>query len=230
METQRPFESKARICTSRFAWQKGPAQSSPRSRKGFQNRWFWRRSFLPFFRRRKKGSRGRHSAAQSIMDCHTSDVGHPLAMTGFAWSALGGGTHGCRPTGHFAGADGPVRPARDTQHFCRAGPCALPGRYGARPARARQSPAPTDDLQISVDGPMWALAPTHNNRRGRGRPRGSPLRGAGSNGLPQPVTSVTGFAMTGFFARGTVQDRAAGEYAQDRFGSSGRPTPKHVYR
>ena len=23
METQRPFESKARICTSRFAWQKG---------------------------------------------------------------------------------------------------------------------------------------------------------------------------------------------------------------
>ena len=152
---------------------------------------------------------------------------HPAAMVR---SLSCGGTHGCRPTERFVEADGPVRPARDTQHFCRAGPCALPGRYGARPARARQSPAPTDDLQISVDGPMWALAPTHNNRRGRGRPRGSPLRGAGSNGLPQPVTSVTGFAMTGIIARGTVQDRAAGEYAQDRFGSSGRPTPTHVYR
>ena len=31
-------------------------------RKGFQNHWFWRRSFLPFFRRRKKGSRRRHDA------------------------------------------------------------------------------------------------------------------------------------------------------------------------
>ena len=31
-------------------------------RKGFQNHWFWRRSFLPFFRRRKKGSRRRQDA------------------------------------------------------------------------------------------------------------------------------------------------------------------------
>ena len=33
-------------------------------RKGCQNHWFWRRSFLPFFRRRKKGSRRRHRRAQ----------------------------------------------------------------------------------------------------------------------------------------------------------------------
>ena len=33
-------------------------------RKGFQNHWFWRRSFLPFFRRRKKGSRRRQDRSR----------------------------------------------------------------------------------------------------------------------------------------------------------------------
>ena len=35
-------------------------------RKGFQNHWFWRRSFLPFFRRRKKGSHRRRNAGIRI--------------------------------------------------------------------------------------------------------------------------------------------------------------------
>ena len=33
-------------------------------RKGFQNHWFWRRSFLPFFRCRKKGSRRRQDRSR----------------------------------------------------------------------------------------------------------------------------------------------------------------------
>ena len=35
-------------------------------RKGFQNHWFWRRSFLPFFRRRKKGSRRRQDRSREV--------------------------------------------------------------------------------------------------------------------------------------------------------------------
>ena len=44
-------------------------------------------------------------------DCHAGDIGHWLAMTGFAWSATGGGTHGSRPTAVI---------------FVGQGPCALP--------------------------------------------------------------------------------------------------------
>ena len=76
-------------------------------RKGCQNHWFWRRSFLPFFRRRKKGSRRRHDAG---------DYGLPraqcaLAMTGiFTW--------GC--SGHGAGD----RKDRPYEVVCRGGrPC-----------------------------------------------------------------------------------------------------------
>ena len=61
-------------------------------RKGFQNHWFWRRSFLPFFCRRKKGSRRRHK------NCSAGGNGSPrarsaLAMTGFFMScgAIPGG-------------------------------------------------------------------------------------------------------------------------------------------
>ena len=45
-------------------------------------------------------------------DCHASDIGHWLAMTGFfARGAVCGGTHGSHPTRHsFVGADDPVRP------------------------------------------------------------------------------------------------------------------------
>ena len=43
-----------------------PIQTALQLRKGFLNHGFWRRSFLPFFRRRKKGSRRRHLRVQKV--------------------------------------------------------------------------------------------------------------------------------------------------------------------
>ena len=96
----------------------------------------------------------------------------------------------------------------------------------------QENPAPTDSLVAGTAGrcrhrPLrnrimgWGSAPPAGDCKGRpyGGLRGvreknppvtaSPCpfrqggRGDGGNGLPQPVTSVTGFAMTGIFARGT---------------------------
>ena len=58
--------------------------------------WFWRRSFLPFFRRRKKGSRRRHMARRAVQ----GDYGLPrarsaLAMTPFARGAVQVRAAGC---------------------------------------------------------------------------------------------------------------------------------------
>ena len=58
--------------------------------------WFWRRSFLPFFRRRKKGSRRRHMARRAVQ----GDYGLPrarsaLAMTPFARGAVQVRAVGC---------------------------------------------------------------------------------------------------------------------------------------
>ena len=51
-------------------------------RKGFQNHWFWRRSFLPFFRRRKKGSRRRQDRSREVRIA-TASVRTGFAMTWF---------------------------------------------------------------------------------------------------------------------------------------------------
>ena len=56
-ETMRKQGANFAVLSSRGWIVPGLAVSCPR--KGFQNHWFWRRSFLPFFRRRKKGSRRR---------------------------------------------------------------------------------------------------------------------------------------------------------------------------
>ena len=152
---RRRDDAKARhkFCTSRFAWPEGTDAGSTSAAEGLQNLGFdGVLSSLSFAVERKGAAVG---AAQGITDRHTSDIGHWFAMTGFAWSAMGGGTHGSRPTA-----------------IIFIGWACVPCREcGARPARAGQSPTPTDGLQISAGGPMWAPAPTDgfmiNRCRGR---------------------------------------------------------------
>ena len=73
---RRRGDTKARheFCTDRFAGQEGTDTISTSAAERIPKPWFWRRSFLPFFRRRKKGSRRRHDAgdyglprAQSVL-------------------------------------------------------------------------------------------------------------------------------------------------------------------
>ena len=61
---RRRGDTKARheFCTDRFAGQEGTDTISTSAAERIPKPWFWRRSFLPFFRRRKKGSRRRHDA------------------------------------------------------------------------------------------------------------------------------------------------------------------------
>ena len=58
---RRQCESTGRVCTVLFAGLKGPDTFRTTPAQGIQNHWFWRRSFLPFFFPRKKGSRRRHA-------------------------------------------------------------------------------------------------------------------------------------------------------------------------
>ena len=91
-------DAKARhkFCTSRFAWPEGTDAGSTSAAEGLQNLGFdGVLSSLSFAVERKGAAVG---AAQGITDRHTSDIGNWFAMTGFAWSAMGGGTHGSRPT------------------------------------------------------------------------------------------------------------------------------------
>ena len=61
MEMQRLCESKARnLHSAAVAWLKGTDAGGTSAAERIPKPWFWRRSFLPFFRRRKKGRRGRH--------------------------------------------------------------------------------------------------------------------------------------------------------------------------
>ena len=61
METQRLCESKVRnLHSAAVAWLKGTDAGGTSAAERIPKPWFWRRSFLPFFRRRKKGSRRRH--------------------------------------------------------------------------------------------------------------------------------------------------------------------------
>ena len=95
---RRRDDAKARhkFCTSRFAWPEGTDAGSTSAAEGLQNLGFdGVLSSLSFAVERKGAARG---TAQGITDRHTSDIGHWFAMTGFAWSAMGGGTHGSRPT------------------------------------------------------------------------------------------------------------------------------------
>ena len=73
---RRRGDTKARheFCTDRFAGQERTDTISTSAAERIPKPWFWRRSFLPFFRRRKKGSRRRHDAgdyglprAQSVL-------------------------------------------------------------------------------------------------------------------------------------------------------------------
>ena len=61
---RRRGDTKARheFCTDRFAGQEGTDTISTSAAERIPKPWFWRRSFLPFFRRRKKGSRRRYDA------------------------------------------------------------------------------------------------------------------------------------------------------------------------
>ena len=59
-----------------------PALAVSCPRKGCQNHWFWRRSFLPFFRRRKKGSRRRQDRSREARIA-TASVRTGFAMTWF---------------------------------------------------------------------------------------------------------------------------------------------------
>ena len=99
---RRRDDAKARhkFCTSRFAWPEGTDAGSTSAAEGLQNLGFdGVLSSLSFAVERKGAAVG---AAQGITDRHTSDIGHWFAMTGFAWSAMGGGTHGSRPTKNIA--------------------------------------------------------------------------------------------------------------------------------
>ena len=86
METQRRYESKARnLHCAAVAWLKGTDAGGTSAAERIPKPWFWRRSFLPFFRRRKKGSRRRQRRYRrayraGITDRRTSD-------RIFAWGA-----------------------------------------------------------------------------------------------------------------------------------------------
>ena len=63
---RRRGNAKARneVCSFPFARRKGTDAGSTPPAGRIPKPWFWRRSFLPFFRCRKKGSRRRHLQAQ----------------------------------------------------------------------------------------------------------------------------------------------------------------------
>ncbi len=65
---RRSGNAKARdeICSFPFARRKGTDAGSTSPAERISKPWFWRRSFLPFFRCRKKGSRRRHLQAQGV--------------------------------------------------------------------------------------------------------------------------------------------------------------------
>ena len=63
-ETMRKQGANSAVLSSRGWIVPDLAVSCPR--KGFQNHWFWRRSFFPFFRRRKKGSRRRQDRSREV--------------------------------------------------------------------------------------------------------------------------------------------------------------------
>ena len=71
-------------------------------RKGFQNHWFWLRSFLPFFRRRKKGSRRRQDRSREARIV-TASVRTGFAMTWFLHEVR------CKPGFRSSGRPTPVR-------------------------------------------------------------------------------------------------------------------------
>ena len=95
---------------------KGPVQSAPQPRKGFQNHGVWRRSFLPFFRRRKKGSHRRRNAGGRIVTPVTSVTGSQRHITGNA-EDNGRRSEGTPPYGGQQGGGGAGgcghRPARN---------------------------------------------------------------------------------------------------------------------
>ena len=82
----------------------------------------------------------------------TASVRTGFAMTGFAWSAVCGGTHGSRPTEWFVEADDPVRPVPTTQHFVGQGPCALPECNSYR--RRGEGTPPYGGQEVRYGGPM----------------------------------------------------------------------------
>ena len=100
---RRRGDAKARneICLFPFARRKRTDAGSAPPAERIPKPWFWRRSFLPFFRCRKKGSRRRQRRYRQayglgFTDCHTSDVGHWFALTGlFTWSAVVARAAGC---------------------------------------------------------------------------------------------------------------------------------------
>ena len=98
-ETMRMQGANFAVLSSR-GW-RVPDLAVPCPRKGFQNHWFWRRSFLPFFRRRKKGSRRRQDRSREARIA-TASVRTGLAMTWFLHEVR------CKPGFRSSGRPTPV--------------------------------------------------------------------------------------------------------------------------
>ena len=92
---RRRDDAKARheICVIRFAGQEGTDTISTSAAERISKPWFWRRSFLSFFRCRKKGSRRRylqvHVARRRGTDCH-SQCAHWLRNDTVFYKGRGG--------------------------------------------------------------------------------------------------------------------------------------------
>ena len=96
-ETQEGFPSpfKSVVFETFSKFQKFRQRGEKNFRHAAQNHWFWRRSFLPFFRWRKKGSRRRHFRAQGVRHRDVSPS-HGFAVPAlFRQGAVGTGDADC---------------------------------------------------------------------------------------------------------------------------------------
>ena len=75
-------KARCEFCSAKFAWLESSGSCCILSAKRIPKPWFWRRSFLPFFCRRKKGSRRRHKN-RSAGGNGSPRPRSALAMTGF---------------------------------------------------------------------------------------------------------------------------------------------------
>ena len=105
METQRLCESKVRnLHSAAVAWLKGTDAGGTSAAERIPKPWFWRRSFLPFFRRRKKGSRRRHGRTRwyyglprPVYEPASQGVRHRTGRRGEGAPPYGGQENSCCP-------------------------------------------------------------------------------------------------------------------------------------
>ena len=146
---RRRGNAKARheVCTDRFAWQKETGTDGTSAAERISKPWFWRRSFLPFFRRRKKGSRRRHGHNKAY------NAGERIATTSVRWSR----------NDRFCHSE--EQSDVGICFLCRAGSmCPAAGAVGARGGGVR-APRPTILHRAPCENPVIARA-----QRVRGNP------------------------------------------------------------